>query len=140
MIPDLQACLVCDDVRQECNGKFLLIGIFDAIASPSFPVRYARLVIVSRWCSGEGVFRQKTRILGPDQQTAILEGKEIPIRLSSPEATATNVELFLNTMFPSEGPHWIEILLDGDLKLRFPLRVAKLQTPGAGAADSPAPD
>ena len=28
MIPDLQASLLCDDVRQENNGKFMLIGIF----------------------------------------------------------------------------------------------------------------
>ncbi len=31
MIPDLQSSLICDDVRQERNGKFMLIGLFDAI-------------------------------------------------------------------------------------------------------------
>ena len=31
MIPDLQTSLICDDVRQERNGKFILIGIFDVI-------------------------------------------------------------------------------------------------------------
>ena len=31
MIPDLQASVLCDDVRQERNGKFMLIGIFDGL-------------------------------------------------------------------------------------------------------------
>jgi len=29
MLPDLQSSLICDDVRQERNGKFMLIGLFD---------------------------------------------------------------------------------------------------------------
>lgn len=124
MIPDLQSCIVCDDVRQERNGKFILIGIFDALAATTLPVRHPQLVAVSRWCSGEGEFWQKTRLLGPDQQTVVIEGKKIPIRLPSPEATATNVEIFMNILFPTEGTHWVEVILNGDLKLRFPLRVS----------------
>ncbi len=123
MIPDLQSCLLCDDVRQERNGKFILIGLFDAIAVQAVPVRYPRLFMVTRWCSGQGAFKQKSRILKPDQSTVLVEGKEIPVRLPHPEATATNVEVFMNVGFETEGTHWVEISLDGDLKLRFPLRV-----------------
>lgn len=125
MIPDLQSSILCDDVRQERNGKFILIGLFDAIAAHSLPVRYPRLFMVTRWCSGQGEFTQRTRILTPDQSTVLLEGKNIPVRLASSEATATNVEVFVNVSFEAEGTHWIEILLDGDLKLRYPLRVSK---------------
>lgn len=125
MIPDLQSSILCDDVRQERNGKFILIGLFDAIAAPQLPVRYPRLFMVTRWCSGQGDFIQRTRILGPDQSSVVLEGKDIPVRLTSGEATATNVEVFVNVAFEKEGTHWIEILLDDDLKLRYPLRVSK---------------
>ena len=31
MIPDLQSTLLCDDVRQERTGKFILIGLFDSL-------------------------------------------------------------------------------------------------------------
>ena len=127
MIPDLQSSILCDDVRQERNGKFILIGLFDAIGAPQFPLAYPRLFMVTRWCSGEGNFQQHTRILQPDQSTVLAEGKDIPVHLPSPEATATNVEAFMNVVFKQEGTHWIEILLDGDLKIRFPLRVNKVQ-------------
>lgn len=134
MSPDLQSSILCDDVRQERNGKFILIGLFDAIATHSMPVRYPRLFMVSRWCSGQGTFQQRTRILKPDMVGVLVEGKMIPVKLASAEATATNVEVFLNVAFEEEGTHWIEILLDGDLKLRYPLRVTRIaQNPQPGA-------
>jgi hypothetical protein len=127
IMPDIQSSILCDDVRQERNGKFILIGLFDAIMVPNLPVRYPRLFMVTRWCSGEGDFRQKTRILKPDQRSVLVEGQLIPVRLSSAEATATNVEVFLNVEFQQEGSHWIEVLLDDDLKIRYPLRVGIAQ-------------
>lgn len=131
--PDLQSSLLCDDVRQERNGKFILIGLFDAIASQNMPVRYPRLFMVTRWCSGMGEFIQQTRILKPDQSTKMVEGKKIPVKLPSPEATATNVEVFVNVSFEQEGTYWVEILLDADLKVRYPLRVSRV-TKGSGTA------
>jgi hypothetical protein len=126
MIPDLQASLLCDDVRQERNGKFILIGLFDVIGSQSFPLVFQRMCIVNRWCSGEGQFVEKTRIVNPEKGNVIAEGKEIPVRLPNGEATATNVEFFINVQFPAAGVYWIEILLDGDMRLRYPLRVNQI--------------
>lgn len=129
IIPDLQSAVLCDDVRQERNGKFILIGLFDAIMVQSFPARYPRLFMVTRWCSGEGEFHQRTRILKPDGTSVLVEGQNIPVNLHSTEATATNVEIFLNVEFQQEGTHWVEVLLDGDLKIRYPLRVGVAKGP-----------
>ncbi len=135
MLPDLQACLLCDDVRQERNGKFILIGLFDVVGSATFPFVYPRMFVVTRWCSGEGAFHQRTRILAPDQTTVVMEGQPIPFHLPNPQATATNVEVFVNKMIQTEGPHWVEVLLDGDLKIRFPLLVQRIsQPPSPGLA------
>ena len=125
--PNLQSSLLCDDVRQERNGKFILIGLFDSIAAQQFPLRTPRLFMVTRWCSGEGNFVQKTRILKPDLSEALVEGRHIPFKLVSTEATVTNVEVFLNVQFEVEGTYWVEIFLDGDMIIRYPLgaRIAK---------------
>jgi len=125
--PDLQSSLLCDDVRQERNGKFILIGLFDAVASPTFPLRYPRLCMVNRWCSGQGHFTQTTKVLKPDRETVLLQGKSIPVRLNDEFATATNVELFLNVEFTEPGTYWIEIYLEDRLRLSYPLRVAQVQ-------------
>ncbi len=126
VIPDLQSSLLCDDVRQERNGKFMLIGLFDAIGAVRMPLRYPRLFIVTRWCSGQGVFRQNCRIVRPDGDN-LIAGKDVITRLSGQEATATNVEVFVNVEFPDYGLYWVEILLDGELKLRYPLRIYQIK-------------
>ncbi len=137
IIPDLQFSVVCDDVRQERNGKFILIGLFDLISGPQLPVNFPRMCVVNRWCGGEGEFRQLTRIVRPDQSTILTAGREIPIRLPSIEATVTNIEFFVNVGFPEPGAYWVEILLEQELRLRYPLRVAPAQ-PAAGRMPPPA--
>ncbi len=93
--------------------------------------QYPRLFLVSRWCSGEGEFQQRSRLVKPDGTTTLVEGQLIPIRLPGPEATATNVEIFLNVAFQEEGTHWVEVLIDGDIAIRYPLRVGiAKQQPG----------
>jgi hypothetical protein len=132
MIPDLQSSLICDDVRQERNGKFMLIGLFDAIHAEKLPLTFAKICLVTRWCSGAGTFTQRSRLIHPDQQTVLAEGKDVQVKLPSPEAAATSVEVFINVAFPAAGTYWVEILLDGDLKIRYPLRVNQLERrPGA---------
>jgi hypothetical protein len=126
MTPDLQMSVLCDDVRQERSGKFILIGLFDVIGMPQFPALFQRVCIVNRWCSGQGQFIEKTRIIGPDNGVVVAEGQEIKVQLPDPEATVTNVQFFMNLKFDKEGVYWIEILIDGDLKLRYPLRVNRV--------------
>lgn len=127
--PDLQSCVLCDDVRREQNGKFILIGLFDALGVPKLPVTYPRVCLTTRWCSGQGEFIQSSRILKPDRATVLLEGKEIPVRLKDDLHTATNVEFFMNVKFEEAGVYWVEIKLDDRLRLTFPLRVAQIQPP-----------
>ena len=127
MLPDLQSGLLCDDVRQERNGKFMLIGLFDAIGVPTFPAVFQRLCVVNRWCCGQGEFNQRSRIFKPDGNTILIEGKEVKVKLPDSEATATSVEFFLNVKFETEGTYWIEILLEGDLKVRYPLKARRVE-------------
>ena len=126
MVPDLQASLLCDDVRQERNGKFILIGIYDGVSAPGFPVVFQRICVVNRWCCGEGTFYQHSRILKPDGDSPLVEGKNVRVQLPNGEASATSVEFFMNVKFETEGTFWIEILMEGDLRLRYPLRARRV--------------
>lgn len=137
ILPDLQFSVVCDDVRQERNGKFILIGLFDLISGPELPIKFPRICVVNRWCGGDGTFKQLTRIVKPDQSTLLTAGRAIPIKLDSIEATMTNIEFFGNLVFPEPGAYWVEILLEGELRLRYPLRV--VQALPAGPHNPPPP-
>ena len=129
MIPDLQSSLLCDDVRQERNGKFILIGLFDALGVPGFPLVFQRLCVVNRWCCGEGNFKQRSRILSPEDNKILVEGQDVSVHLPDGEATATSIEFFMNVKFEKEGTYWVEIMLDGDIKLRYPLKTKKVSMP-----------
>lgn len=128
MTPDLQSSLICDDVRQERNGKFILIGLFDGLAVQNLPTRFPKICVVNRWCCGEGGFTQKTRMIAPDGRT-IAEGRDVAINLASTEQTATSVEIFINTALETEGTYWVEVLLNGDLKIRYPITLRKVERP-----------
>ena len=128
MIPDLQSSLLCDDVRQERNGKFILIGLFDALGVPAFPAVFQRLCIVNRWCCGEGEFTQRSRIIKPDGN-ALVAGKFVKVVLPHSEATATSVEFFVNVRFETQGTYWVEVLIDDDLRIRYPLRAHAVKRP-----------
>ena len=125
MPPDLQSSLLCDDVRQERNGKFILIGIFEGLIVSEFPTVFHRICVVNRWCCGDGEFSQLTRIVSSDGKSKLAEGR--PVRLKFPDVNqvATAVEFFVNTRIEAPGTYWVEILLDGQLKLRYPLHVRK---------------
>jgi len=124
--PDLQSSLICDDVRQERNGKFMLIGIFDGLVQmPNTPV-CSRLCLVNRWCCGNGRFLQRSRIVAPDDVTVVAEGQQVPVELHGDMQVSTSVEVFLNLEFRQLGIHWIEIHLDQQLKMRYPLHVRRV--------------
>ena len=43
ILPDLQSSLLCEEVRQEANGNFFLIGVVTLIRVPQLPIVAARL-------------------------------------------------------------------------------------------------
>jgi len=129
MIPDLQSSLLCDDVRQERNGKFMLIGLFEGLVVNQLPGNFPKICVVNRWCSGSGEFSQRTRIVGDDGRSRVCEGQPIQIKLANELQTSTSVEVFMHLQFQAEGTYWVEIRLDDQLKIRYPLtvRLAKPQ-------------
>ena len=65
IIPDLQCSLLCEEVRQESNGNFLLIGIIDVIRVPQLPVTAFKLSVFNRWTAGIGQFTETLRFVFP---------------------------------------------------------------------------
>ncbi|MEY2563817.1 MAG: hypothetical protein QOH88_2010 [Verrucomicrobiota bacterium] len=127
MLPDLQGCVLCEDVRCEISGMQTLVGVLNVVATPSLPVHYVRLCLWSRWCSGSGRFRQKSRIVGVDDQQ-VLAQSEVEFELKEMEAHATNVHCFGGVQFQQFGMHHVEIMLEDELRLRFPLPVVRIVT------------
>lgn len=135
ILPDLQAAILCEDVRQESNGNFILVGIIGLIRVPQVPVTALKLCLFNRWTAGLGAFTESVRLIGPDQ-TSVLRQSNVKFVLQDSTHHATNVTLFGQLEFPSAGVYYLEVLVDDVMKLRFPLPV-NVVAPPPGAAPAP---
>ena len=119
--PNLQFSVLCDNVRREDNGKFILIGLFEAINAKEFPAVHPELFVVNRWCKGEGEFSQKIRIVNSKDQSLVFQTEDQPFKLADIDGQHTLVSRFLSLNFPSPGKYWLEVLLDDELCLNYPI-------------------
>ena len=143
IIPDLQCSLLCEDVRQEASGSFVLVGVLGALRVAKLPVQAYKLCVFSRWTAGVGEFVEEVRLLDPDQST-VLKKSQVKFRLNDPSAHATNANLFPQVQFTKEGVYYVEVMVDQIMKLRFPVPVKVVQpaqpptaTEGQPPADNP---
>lgn len=132
----MQCSLVCEDVRQEINGNFILAGVVSLIRVPKLPVTAFRLFVFNRWTAGVGRFLEAVRLVGPDQATVLRKG-QTQFALENPAQNMTNVTLFAQVQFAAQGVYFIEVLVDDVMKLRYPLPVVLVQPQGQGAGGAP---
>ncbi|NQT95633.1 MAG: hypothetical protein HQ572_04205 [Candidatus Omnitrophica bacterium] len=123
--PTLLFSILCDEVRREDNGKFMLIGLFETIGAPTFPASHPALYVMNCWCSGLGSFKQRTRIVAPDN-TKLIEDKKTEFALSGLKAKHRIVARFNNIRFNTPGEYAVEVLLNNELKVRYPLVIEKV--------------
>jgi hypothetical protein len=131
ILPDLQCSLLCEEVRQEANGNFFLIGVIDFIRVPQVPVTAFKLSVFNRWTAGVGQFTESVRLVGPDQST-VLRKSEVKFGMKDPNVNATTVTLFGNVEFATAGAYHMEVLVDDVMKVRYPINVFVVPPPNPG--------
>jgi hypothetical protein len=140
ILPDPQCSLLCEDVRQEANGNFILVGVINYIRVPQLPVTAIKLCLFNRWVAGVGQFLETVRLIGPDQTTVLRKG-EMKFVLQDVIHNATTVSVWSPIKFESAGAYYVEILVDDVMKLRFPIAIAVApppeQRPDAGPKRGP---
>src|SRR6476659_11104679 len=122
ILPDLQCSLMCEEIRQEANGNFMLIGVINFIRVPQLPVVAFKLSLFNRWTAGVGQFVESVRLIAPDQTTVLRKG-EVKFSLQDAALHATNVTLLNHVEFKTAGTYYVEVLVDDVMKLRYPVPV-----------------
>ncbi|MBI2871280.1 MAG: hypothetical protein HYY14_06180 [Candidatus Omnitrophica bacterium] len=123
MLPDLLFSVLCDEVRREHNGKFILIGLFEVIGTHTLPAVHPKLTVVNRWAGGTGEYKQQIRIISGENDAVIARDKEVGFTLKDTRRSHTVVSVFQGLRFERSGTYWVETLLMGELKLRYPFEV-----------------
>ena len=123
--PDLQAAVFCEDVRAEISGQQTLVGVFGVIPAHALPIDFFKLCLWTRWCGGAGQFVEKSLILACDDEHPITQSE---LRFSLPDLDLRNeCSCSRRGCSFSATASTIEIRLDGELRLRFPLPVVRVQ-------------
>ncbi len=120
--PALLYSVLCDDVRREDNGKFILLGLFETVGAREFPATHPTLFVVNGWIGGVGAFKQFSRVLDPEGQE-IARDQETAFQLASLKSRHSVIARFSNLELPQAGEYAVEVLLNGDLKVRYSLVV-----------------
>jgi hypothetical protein len=139
ILPDLQCSLMCEEIRQEANGNFFLIGVINFIRVPQLPVVAYKLSIFNRWTAGIGQFTESVRLIAPDQTTVLRKG-EVKFALQDAAYHATNVTLFGQVEFKTPGTYFVEVLVDDVMKLRYPIPVIVQPPPPPGGQNPKPPE
>jgi hypothetical protein len=135
ILPDLQASLLCEEVRQEVTGNFILVGVIGLIRVPQVPITAMKLCVFNRWTAGLGAFTEVVKLIGPDQ-TTVLRQSQVKFGLQDAAHHAINVTVFGQVEFTAAGIYQIEVLVDDVMKLRFPVPVV-VQPPPQGTPQPP---
>jgi hypothetical protein len=122
ILPDLQCSLLCEEIRQEVTGNFILIGVINFIRVPQLPVVALKLSLFNRWTAGVGQFTETVRFIAPDQTTVLRKG-EVKFTLQDAALHATNFTIFQQVEFKVAGAYYIEVSVDDVMKLRYPVPV-----------------
>ena len=125
--------MLCEDVRQEVTGNFILIGVISHLRVPQLPVTAFKLLLFNRWAAGFGEFRETIRLIAPDK-TTVLRQVEAKFALREVTQNVTNVSFWGQIKFEFAGAYYFEVLVDDVMKLRFPLvlSVAPPEPPAEG--------
>ncbi len=136
ILPDLQCSLICEEVRQEANGNFFLIGVIDFLRVPQVPITAYKLSIFNRWTAGVGQFTESVRLMAPDQ-TTVMRKSEVKFTMKDPAINATTVTFFANVEFAQPGSYYIEVLVDDVMKLRYPITLFIVTPPNQQQQQAP---
>ena len=138
ILPDLQCSLLCEEVRQEANGNFFLIGVINFIRVPQLPITALKLILFNRWTAGVGQFVETTRFIAPDQ-TTVLRKCEVKFALQDAMHNATTVPVFPQIEFKTAGLYYVEVLVDDVMKVRYPVPLIHTPLPNQPGPQPPPP-
>lgn len=128
MQPKLLYSIMCDAVARGPGGKMTLYGIFDRIVTRKIPTTHPSFAIVTAWQSGDGEYKMQIRFVGPDGKQ-ILKSPEMPFELHGEFAKSEVVAEFNNMMFKKSGTYLVQVLLQREIKMEYPLFVVQTKPP-----------
>lgn len=137
---DIQIATLCD-FAADYNGKLVISGTFDSLAARALPVVHPSCALAMRFCfTHEDIGKHKLSINIINEDGESLDPKNMPIEPdfevklppNAPYLTRNIVMNLQGLRFPQDGIYSIDIGCDGEIMMRLPLRVVKVNPEAGG--------
>jgi hypothetical protein len=131
VFPQLDACVVCEDAREEKRRLLTLTGVYGIAPNVEILVRdfakpITQLAFVLFGGPGQGQFKVSFRLLDPSGN-ALVTSPEVDAQLL-PGKTSTNLVFGLgNVVLPGPGTYTFQLLVNGNDQYRKTFQVSKGQ-------------
>lgn len=131
---DIQIATLCD-FAADYNGKLVISGTFDTLAARALPVVHPACALALRFCfTQEDIGRHKLSINIINEDGESLDPNNMPIEPEFEVKLPTGVpfntrNIVMNLQglrFSKDGIYSIDIGCDGEMLVRLPLRVVKV--------------
>ena len=133
---DIQIATLCDFAADYGNGKMVINGTFDALRATKLPVVHPHCSLAMRICvlpEDSGDHKMTINIIDEDGNS--VDPSKMPIRADMPIKVPDEVPFltrnlvlnFQGLKFLSAGIYHVDVTVDGELVIRLPLRVVKVQ-------------
>ncbi len=100
--------------------------IFFELPSAEFPFKIDKFYIANGWCSGKGRYNQVMKIVRPNGTTLVNTGGQI-VELKSADEPFMILNNLQDIEFSEPGIYKIQIFLDDELVLEYPLPIRQLK-------------
>jgi len=136
--PIVKSFLIADAVLQDrLTGKWSIIGVFDRVMAPSFPVIHPTVALYLRLSDAQGRYRLRVEFRdASDRRVGLFEGIEMEVK-----DPAQAIEVGLPThMLPLEKPgkYQFQLYINDEYAASAELSVLQLAVPPAPPAPPPA--
>jgi hypothetical protein len=137
--PWVQMALFCEKALQESDGVISPIRVVDRVfhsamsptppaAMPPFPYQLTMVVALK---AGEATGRSTVAIETESPDGITRAGPSFDVLWEAPDR-GNNLIVGMQMVFEKEGLYWFNVLCDGQLLTRIPLRVVYRATTGSG--------
>jgi hypothetical protein len=108
--PVLLAALVCDMVILDAmTGKGTVVGIFDVINAPSYPVRHDRLFVFCQLTNGRGQVNIRTSFVDLEDGEKVIFEDTVQAEFVDVRQVANVVIQFIGPVFPHPGEYRVQV-------------------------------
>ncbi|MBM3463804.1 MAG: hypothetical protein FJX76_17035 [Armatimonadetes bacterium] len=133
--PRLQFSVPCLQVEDE-KGPPSFKYVFYEMPFPEFPFAFPEgqgFFVANGWCNGLGAHVQRMKILDSSKKDLVDTGDQ-PFNLKKAEEPFMAVNFISGMKFDGPGVYWIQIYLDNQLALEYPLPIRNADPQPGGAS------